>query len=184
MISSGVFATISGTILAFSQKLSENSVFSPIVGVPWVRFLVVTAFILSVLAFLLMRASESMLKRKVLALLSEDGIAWAVRECIYKYDDEPELTITQRKMAKAIGEYGVRWHKLEFVRLFRELINPAVPRDLAEKVAKLQISSLIERGIIRRDGTKGSEPLYVIDISSAKEIIDDHDAMLFEHKPF
>ncbi len=129
-----------------------------------------------------MRAKEIKLKRKVRALLSDDGIAWTVRECIYKHEEEPDCLITQRKMTAAVSECrsGV-WHHSKAVRWWREKFDAKVPRDLAEKVAKLQISSLIECGVVRREGIRGVEALYAVDPSRAKEIIDDHDALFFEH---
>lgn len=179
-ISSGVFAAVCCAILPFSTKLSENPLFSPLLGVFWVRFSVIAAFLASGFGFLVMRIKELKLKSKVSALLSEDGIAWAVRQCIYKYNEEPDCAITQRKMMDVLGKCGIKWHKSKAVRWLREQSRTRVPRDMAEKIAKLQISSLVERGVLRREGVLGIEPVYVLETTLAKEIIEDHGAIFFE----
>ena len=179
-ISSGVFAAVCGAILPFSKKLSENPLLSPFVGVFWVRLLLLAALILSGLGFVFMRIKELRLKRKASALLSEDGIAWVVRECINKYNDEPDCALTQRKMMDVIGKCGEKWHKSKAVRWLQKQFGTKVPRDLAEKIAKLQMSSLVERGVGRRGGILGVEPVYVVEVSLAKEIIEDHGAIFFD----
>jgi hypothetical protein len=184
LISSGIFAAVCGSILAFSQKLSENSLFAPFVGIFWVRILILVFLALSGLGFVVMRIKELKLKRVVSAILSEDGIAWTVRMCINKYNEEPDCAITQRKLMDVISKCGKKWHKLKTVRWILGWFEIKVTRELAERIAKLQISSLIKRGVVRREGIRGIEPVYMLESSLAKEIIEDHGAILFEHELF
>lgn len=185
MISSGVFAAICGAVLPFSQKITENPLFSPLVDVFWARTIIAVLFVLSGIGFTVMRIKELKLKRKVTALLSEEGMAWAVRKCVFRHEEEPDYVITQRKMAAIVGECSFsRWHKSRLIRQWRDEFDPMMPQDLAEKVAKLQISSLIERGVLHREGIRGVEHLYIVDTTRAREIIDDRDAELFEYKLF
>jgi hypothetical protein len=181
-ISSGVFAAACGAILLYSRKISENPLLSPFIALLWVRLLIPAALVLSALGFAIMRIKELKLRRKVSALLSDDGIAWVVRQCINKYNEEPDRAITKRKMMDAIGKCGMRWHKSKVIRWLQERFRVRVPRELAEKIAKLQLSSLVERGVVCREGTLGIEPVYMVEASLAKEILEDHGAMFFEHE--
>jgi hypothetical protein len=181
-ISSGAFAAVCCAILSFSKKLSESPLFSPIPGVFWVRVLISVVFVMSGLGFVAMRIKELKLKRKISAILSEDGITWTVRKCINRYTDEPDCAITQRKMMDAVCGCGKKSHKSKAVMWMLERFATEVPRDLAEKVVKLQISSLVERGAVRRGGMRGIEPVYVLETSLAKEIVEDYDAMMFENE--
>jgi len=181
-ISSGVFAAVCGMLFPFSKKLSENPFFAPFVGLFWVRVLLSAVLLISGLGFVILRIKELRLKRLASALLSEDGIAWVVRECVNKYNDEPDCALTQRKMMDAICKCGVKWHKLKAVRWLQKQSGTKIPRDLAERIAKLQLSSLIERGVVRRGGILGVEPVYVLEVSLAKEIVDDHGAIFFNHE--
>ena len=181
-ITSGVFAAVFAAVIPFSQKLSQNPLFSWVANALWIRILATCIFALSGLGFVFTEVKELKLERKVSALLSEDGIAWVLRECINKYNEEPECTLTKRKMIGTISKCGSRWHRSKAARWLQERFGNGVPHDLAEKIAKLQLSSLIERGILRQDGTRGIEPVFALDAAVAKEIVEDHGAILFEHE--
>jgi hypothetical protein len=180
-LSSAVFAAICATILPFSQNLSNNFIFSSVASVLWIRILLASIFITSGTAFVIMRSKELRLKHKVSVILSEDGIAWAVRTCIYNYTDEINCKITQRKLMDAIGKCGVKWHKSKLIRWLQTQFGTKIPRDVAEIIAKAQISTLVERGVLQRRGIQGVEPLYVISDVIAKEICDDYRALIFDN---
>ena len=115
-------------------------------------------------------------------MLSEDGIAWALRQCIYNYkdDSEPDCEITQRKLTDAIQNCGVRWHKSRLVRWLRGQLGAPIPRDVVGEIAKAHIACLIERGVLQKHGVRAVEPLYMISPELAKEICDDHGAIFFD----
>ncbi len=179
-ISSGVFAALFSAILTFSKKLTESPMFSPMVSVFWVQTIAAGALVLSGIGMVGARIRELKLKRKVAALLSDDGIAWVLRQSINNYSQEPDCAFTLRKMMDEIAKCGMKWHKSKVVRWLQAQFGSGVPRDLAEKVAKLQISSLIERRIVRQEGTRGVELVYVLEAPVAKEIVEDHGAIFFE----
>jgi hypothetical protein len=154
--------------------------FSPMMSVFWVQTIATVALILSGIGLVGSRIRELKLKRKVAALLSDDGIAWALRQSINNYNNEPDCAFTQRKLMDAIGKCGIKWHQSKVVRWLQAQVGDGIPRDLAEKVAKLQISSLIERRIVRQEGTRGVELVYVLEAPVAKEIVEDHGAIFFE----
>jgi hypothetical protein len=181
-IGSAVFAAISVSILSFSKNLAQYPMFSSFANRLWFRNLLVIAFLLSGIAFISTWLSEQVLRRRVSALLSEDGIAWTLRQCVYSYSDEdtPGCEITQRRLMSAIQSCSFGWRRSRISRWLRGRLATKIPRDTAGEIAKAHVACLLERGVLKRQGIRAAEPLYVISSSQVKEITDDRDAVMFD----
>ena len=172
LISSGSVAAVCGAILAFSERLPANPVFAPVAESRSAKLTILVGFLVAGAAFVWTWIREHLIEEKTKWLLTDDGLTSIVRGCIREPDkEEPNTRITKRQIVHEILYFEYPWHKIEFIRRIRQrFLWVRVPDDLAEQIAEIHVRALLARGVVRREGLKGLEPLFVMDAARAKEI--------------
>lgn len=186
-IGSAAFAAICGAIIAFSKMLDGNPVFGAIGASRAAVIALLSAFIASGAIFVLTWMKERRSAELVQWLLTDDGLASVARNCLYPRDGskEPRLSITKREMVDHIAWIDHVWHKSAVVLRLKQLLFAApVSRNVAGRVADMQLSELLARGIVRPSGLRGVEPLFAIDAQRAKEIIESDAGSVFRMERF
>jgi hypothetical protein len=181
-IGSCAFATVCGSIIAFSKILDGNPVFGAIGSSRVAVLALLVGFVVSGALFTLTWLKERRSGELVQWLLTDDGLASVVRGCIYPRDGrkEPESSITKREMADHIAWMDHIWHRSPFVRRLKQLLFAApVSRTIAERIAHIHLSELLARGVVRSAGLKGIEPVFGLDPERAKEIVESNAGALF-----
>ncbi|MEO6802500.1 MAG: hypothetical protein ABI197_04550 [Granulicella sp.] len=173
-IGSATFAAISGSVIALSGKLSSNPVLSPLLSLLVVKIALLFVLCISCLAFLYSWVNEQRLKGLTDFLLSADGLATVVYWCTNSgRDEETKLQITKRQIAQKIMDIGEPWTKSKFIRRIKKFFAIQVSSQFAYQIAEAQLTKLLERNVITKDGIKGIDPLYQIEQSRAEEIAQD-----------
>lgn len=171
LIGSGSLAAFFTAILGLSERLPTNPILSPIAHSRSARLTMLVALVGTGAWFCWTWIRERRLHQKMDRLLTEDGLADLTRGCIQ--DSDKEQHITKRLIADHIYYIDFPYHRFKPIRRLKQVFWVRIPRDLAEHVAEIHMRTLIGRGVVRRDGLKGVEPLFVMDAVRAKEIESD-----------
>ena len=169
-IRSGVFASIAGSIVAFSKILSNNAVFGWIADSTIITGFLTAAFLVTGALALIGWLREGRARRHASWLLSEEGLGHTVRGCLQHPSNDDDSIITQRGLASEMRTFLRPWHKLTFVRWAKRWLLGPISTTLAERIAGIQLGILIERGLIRQDGHHGLEPRFVMDKERVKTL--------------
>ena len=172
-IRSSVFASIAGSIVTFSQVLSNNAVFGWIADSTIITGFLSAAFLTAGALALIGRLREGRARRYASWLLSEEGLGHTVRGCLRHTSNDDGSIITQRGLASEVRKFQHPWHKLKFVRRAKRWLLGSISTTLAERIAGIQLGILIERGLIRQDGHHGLEPRFVMDKERVKTLLAD-----------
>ena len=172
-IRSGVFASIAGSIVTFSQALSNNAVLGWIADSTITTGILSAAFLSSGVLALIGRLREGRARRYASWLLSEEGLGHTVQGCLRRTSNDGDSIITQRGLAYEVTMFQHPWHKLEFVRRAKRWLQGSISTTLAERIAEIQLGILIERGLIRQNGYHGLEPRFVMDKERVETLLAD-----------
>ena len=172
-IRSGVFASIAGSIVTFSQALSNNAVLGWIADSTITTGFLSAAFLASRVLALIGRSREGRARRHASWLLSEEGLGYTVRGCLQRTSDDGDSIITQRGLAYEVTMCQRPWDKLKFVRRAKRWLQGSISTTLAERIAEIQLGILIERGLIRQNGYHGLEPRFVMDKERVETLLAD-----------
>ena len=172
-IRSGVFASIAGSIVTFSQALSNNAVLGWIADSTIITGFLSAAFLASGALALIGRLREGRARRHASWLLSEEGLGRTVQGCLRRTSNDGDSIITQRGLAYEVTMFQRPWDKLKFVRRAKRWLQGSISTTLAERIAEIQLGILIERGLIRQNGYHGLEPRFVMDKERVKTLLAD-----------
>ena len=162
-IRSSVFASMAGSIVAFSQALPNNAVLGWIADSAIITGFLSVAFLAAGALALVGRLKEDRTRHHASWLLSEEGLGHTVRGCLRRTSNDGGSIITKRGLAHEVTMVQLPWHKPKFVRWADRWLLGSVSTTLAERIAEIQLSVLIDRGLIRQDGHLGLEPKFVMD---------------------
>ena len=172
-IRSGLFASIAGSIVAFSQVLSDNAVLGWIADSTLITGFLSAAFLASGALALIGRLREGRARRHASWLLSENGLGHTVQGCLRHTSTDGGSIITKRGLANQVTMFQRPWRKPEFVRRAKRWILGSISMTLSERIAEIQLGILIERGVIWQDGYHGLEPRYVMDKERMETLLED-----------
>jgi hypothetical protein len=164
--------------LTFSSKLASNPLLASLVSSRPAKAATVLLLIASGTAFVVAWINEQRLKGLTDYLLSDAGLSNVIYWCINNgHDEAPKIELTKRMIASNILDIGHPYDKSPIFRSIKSLLRVRVTPQFAQQTAEAQLSELTARSVIKREGIKGIEPLYVIDSARAREIVSDR----YEH---
>jgi hypothetical protein len=173
-ITSTALAAACVAVWKFSEALPSNPLFAPLAKSPLFRGCMLGTLGISGLAFVMTSINEHRVKGMSEFLTSDDGISSTLYWLIHSQNsEEPEVEITRRLLAREIQHMGQPWHKLLVIRVLRSIFRVRLPLQFPDDVANIQIKVLIERSVIRSEGVRGIEQLYILESARAKEILED-----------
>lgn len=175
-IGSGVFAAICGFLFTFSSTVKDHPLLGELLSNRGTQIFLLVAMFYSGIFFLMLWYRERRLESKVEWLTSEEGIR-ATFSVLIQWDrfaeQENPQRFTLRKLTDVVsGRHIARFEtpirrSMEGFPLF---FSSRIHGSIAEKVAKIQIDTLKERGILVELPQRGFEKIYELKKDAMSEL--------------
>lgn len=181
-ISSGVFATICGFLFTFSSSLKDHPFLGNFISMRETQIALLIAMVYSGVFFVMTWMRERRQEVKLDWLVTNEGIRATIKLLLAKLSHEQHCKnlhrFTLRDLTKVLHVCDVSEYRreLSIQRLFEEfpfLGGACLSNSIAEKVARLQIEALKERGILFEVPKKGFEIVYELSGEASKELMNE-----------
>ena len=160
-ITSGVFASICGSLMAFSGAIKDNPVFGHLVNNSIIHMGIIAIFIYALIFFVFSWISEQKAARNVEYLMSESGRAHAFEFLIHKVIHFPEQDEFSLPIYLECLESLTGFRSHGPTNVFHILPGRLTHVEL-EKIGKLHIEALESNGLVTRKQIKSIHPIYII----------------------
>lgn len=166
-IGSSVFAGIFGSLWAFSRALKDHPVLGDFISSKQANLAFILLMLLSGFCFLLTWVIEKKQEEHLDRLLTEEGIGTTI---INLLRGPREIWIERQGNRRRFTLRDITW-VLSKRGSIDEFSSHKLRPGIAEKVAKLQIASLKERGALIELPNKGFERIYELSTEATNELI-------------
>jgi hypothetical protein len=148
-ISSGVFAAITGFLVAFPDKFQKNPIVGPILGERITQLMLLSMVVYSGLFFVMAWYRERDAEARAEYLMSERALGDLFEMVMHHAGSgEPSRRVSSRQILKGVQNLaGNRAHSLPFPMT---VLGSRVDLQTLEKVASIQTQRLVERKLLTR----------------------------------
>lgn len=165
-ISSGVFAAITGFLVAFPDKFQKNPILGPILGERITQLMLLSLVVYSGLFFVLAWYRERGAEARAEYLMSERALGDLFEMVIHHAGSgAPSRRVSSRQILEAVRNIaGYQAHSLPFPMAF---LGSRVDLQTLEKVASIQTQRLVERKLLTRVDVASLDTWYDLQSGSS-----------------
>jgi len=169
-IGSGVFAAITGFLFTFSGSLSEHPVLGGLFSSYTSQIVLLALIFYSGVFFVFTWSKERKQEETITWLTSNAGVKKIISNVLREKNKEENSSALILSAQDLVNEMHNRKQYNEHDPIRYILGSSQLPLQIAEKIASIQIDTLIERGVMAELPVNGFDKKYEISALAAKEL--------------